>query len=209
MKIFAQVVFGFLVAIYPVLVYLGLNTFSLKQLALILLAIFVVRFVLMEFMGNKKRTPKNSEAGASDVGHDKADITSLFSLIAVVVGVALVLMVLLFEQELYLKLYPVWVNLLLLVLFSWTLKHPPSAIERIARRMDPDLSELGIRHTRQVTQAWCVFFLINGSIAAYTALFASTEQWTLYNGLIAYLLMGFMFVAEFVIRQVRKRRAGE
>jgi uncharacterized membrane protein len=41
---------------------------------------------------------------------------------------------------------------------------------------------------------------MNGLIACYTAFFTSLETWTLYNGLIAYILMGLLFAGEYVVR---------
>jgi uncharacterized membrane protein len=52
-----------------------------------------------------------------------------------------------------------------------------------------------------VTFAWCAFFIGNGAIALYTAMFASFASWTLYNGLIAYLLIGAMFGGELLTRR--------
>lgn len=107
-----------------------------------------------------------------------------------------------------LRFYPVLVNLVMLGLFSWTLLSPPSLIERLARLKEPDLPPSGVRYTRRVTQAWCLFFVVNGSIACYTALYSSLATWTLYNGLISYLLMGLLFGGEFLLRlHVRKQPA--
>ena len=52
---------------------------------------------------------------------------------------------------------------------------------------EPDLDARGQAYTRRVTQVWCGFFVLNGSLALATALWASEEIWALYNGLIAYL----------------------
>ncbi|MBL4621504.1 MAG: hypothetical protein JKY89_03820, partial [Immundisolibacteraceae bacterium] len=49
-------------------------------------------------------------------------------------------------------------------------------------------------------------FMVNGSIAAMLALYGSLEMWTLYNGFIAYLLIGILFGGEFLVRQYIKRR---
>jgi uncharacterized membrane protein len=46
-----------------------------------------------------------------------------------------------------------------------------------------------------------VFLLCNGAIALYTALVSSREVWALYNGLIAYGLMGAMFAGEWLVRR--------
>lgn len=104
-----------------------------------------------------------------------------------------------------LKLYPVLVNAAMLAAFGASLVAGPSMIERLARLREPDLPPAGVRYTRRVTQAWCVFFVVNGSIALATALFASEALWSLYNGVIAYLLMGAMFGGEYLLRLRFKR----
>jgi uncharacterized membrane protein len=106
-----------------------------------------------------------------------------------------------------LRFYPVIANLAVLLLFSWSLYSPPSLIERIARIQHPNLPPEGVVYTRRVTQVWCLFFVINGSIALVTALWASFEIWSLYNGLIAYLLMGILFAGEYIIRMKTQKHA--
>ena len=100
-----------------------------------------------------------------------------------------------------LKLYPVIVNGTLLGVFAYSLIVPPSAIERIARMRDPHLPAPAIGYTRRVTQVWCVFFFANGAIALYTALYASSALWSLYNGFLAYILVGLLFAGEYCIRR--------
>jgi uncharacterized membrane protein len=79
-------------------------------------------------------------------------------------------------------------------------------IERLARLREPELPPEGVAYTRRVTQAWCVFFVFNGTVALATALWASEAAWSLYNGVIAYGLMGLMFGGEFLLRR-RMRKA--
>jgi len=105
-----------------------------------------------------------------------------------------------------LKLYPVLVNAALLSVFAYSLIFPPSMIEHFARIREPNLPTWAIRYTRRVTQVWCIFFAANGVIALITALWASSATWTLYNGLIAYLMMGLLFAGEYVIRWHFKRQ---
>ncbi|SJM89952.1 conserved membrane hypothetical protein [Crenothrix polyspora] len=104
------------------------------------------------------------------------------------------------NEILTLRFYPAIANAAMLLLFSWTLFSPPSLIERLARIQHPDLPPEGVIYTRRVTQIWCGFFIINGSLALMTALWSSIEIWSLYNGLIAYLLMGILFVGEYIVR---------
>ena len=105
-----------------------------------------------------------------------------------------------------LKLYPVLVNAAMLSAFTYSLFVPPSIVEQFARRWQPDLPPQGVSYTRRVTQVWCVFFAVNGGIAFATALWTSAATWSLYNGFIAYLLMGLLFAAEYGIRCNFKRR---
>ena len=105
-----------------------------------------------------------------------------------------------------LKLYPVMVNATLLGAFAYTLMVPPSIVERLARMREPELPAPAICYTRRVTQVWCLFFAFNGAIALFTTLWASAAVWTIYNGFIAYLLMGLLFAAEYCFRWRFKRR---
>jgi uncharacterized membrane protein len=47
---------------------------------------------------------------------------------------------------------------------------------------------------------WCAFFVLNGAFSAYTALYWSRPSWSLYNGAIAYGLIGVLLVAEVIWR---------
>jgi uncharacterized membrane protein len=110
-----------------------------------------------------------------------------------------------------LKLYPVLVSTVLFAVFAVSLVKPPSAIERLARLTDPHLPPAAVAYTRRVTQVWCGFFVFNGAVSLGTALWASHEAWALYNGLLAYVLMGALFGGEWLMRQRVKARiaAGE
>lgn len=105
-----------------------------------------------------------------------------------------------------LKLYPALVNAVLLAVFALSLLRPPSIVERLARLTEPDLPPAGVAYTRGVTQVWCAFFVVNGALALATAWWASAELWALYNGLIAYGLMGALFSIEWLVRQRVKAR---
>ena len=138
--------------------------------------------------------------------HRKVAHTFLAGVQRFEVGVLIALLTLMLgtivtDSERLLRLYPVAVNLGMALVFGLTLARPPSMIERFARLQEPDLPEQGVRYTRQVTAAWVVFLLVNGAIALYTAVLSSREVWALYNGLIAYGLMGAMFAGEWLVRR--------
>lgn len=165
--------------LYPLLVYFSLNRLPISSLAITLVVLAIIRFI----------TAKNR-------------LNSLLQVIALLLFAGLLWL----KGETYLlRFYPVFMNLAMFVIFSTSLIWPPSLIERFARITEPNLAESGIIYTRKVTQVWCVFFVINGAIALWTALYADWALWTLYNGLIAYILMGSIFVVEwFVRRRVRQ-----
>jgi len=165
---------GLLTLLYPVVIYFGLGHFEPRWLALFLLLIAVVRAV---------------------VGRDR------LWLAAAAGATVLVVVSMLGNQALPLKLYPVLVNAVMLVVFAVSLRHPPSIIERLARLREQQLPAHAVVYTRQVTKVWCGFFVVNGGIALATALVASDAGWALYNGLIAYVLMGVLFAGEWLVRQ--------
>lgn len=107
-----------------------------------------------------------------------------------------------------LKLYPVLVNASLLAVFGLSLRHGPPVVERLARVTEPDLPPEAVAYTRRVTQAWCVFFLANGLVAAATAMGSSTRVWAVYNGFLAYIFIGAMFGGEWLLRRRLKARLG-
>jgi uncharacterized membrane protein len=107
---------------------------------------------------------------------------------------------LLLRSSVSLLYYPVLVNAMFLLAFTISLFQTQTLVERLARRLDPKLSPEGVRYTRKVTLAWCVFFIANGGIAWWTTT-QPMAVWALYNGLIAYVAMGVMFGGEWLIRR--------
>ena len=95
----------------------------------------------------------------------------------------------------------------MLILFAASLTMKQTVIEKLARIKEPDLDAKGVAYCRNVTKVWCVFFIINGSIALYTALFTSLEHWMLYNGFISYMLMGLLMAVEYIVRLKVKKKA--
>jgi uncharacterized membrane protein len=103
--------------------------------------------------------------------------------------------------------YPPLVSLSLAAAFAWSLAYPPTAIERIARLTTPDLSAAAVAYTRTVTKVWTVFFLANAGIACACAVWGTVALWTLWTGLVSYLLIGLLFVGEVMVRRWILQRA--
>lgn len=100
-----------------------------------------------------------------------------------------------------LRLYPALVNLGLLVAFGATLHRGPSMIERFARIGTPDLHPDAQAYTRRVTVLWCGFFIANGLFSVYTGLVWNLADWAVYNGIVAYLLIGALLSGEWLWRR--------
>lgn len=109
-------------------------------------------------------------------------------------------------DELWVRLYPTAVTLGLLVVFARSLFTPQSMVERIARLSEPDLPAQAIPYTRKVTMVWCAFMACNAAVSLWTALYASLHVWALYNGGLSYVLMGLLFAAEWLYRRRHMRR---
>ena len=161
--------------LYPLLVYFGLQSIEPRGIALILLLLGGLRLILGK--GEKQST--------------------YYWLVALAVAAGLTLIT---GSQYGLLVYPVLVNIVFFILFLTSLINPPSLIEKLARLREPELPAEAIEYTRKVTVVWCAFFLINGSIAGVTV-FIRQDWWLLYNGLIAYLLMGTLFAGEYVVRK--------
>jgi len=93
----------------------------------------------------------------------------------------------------------------LLAVFVRSLIKTESIVERFARVQFPVLSEAQEHYCRRVTVVWCGFFLVNGSVALWLAIARSTQEWVLYTGFVSYVLVGLLFVSEFIYRQWRFR----
>lgn len=169
---------------YPVLVFFSITFWSLETLAVVLVLLGALRAVL------------------SMISKDSALEAKLSGVVLIAIGGLLWWS----EAELSARLYPVVINTGLLCWFVWSLIHPPTVIERIARLAEPDLPDYAVAYTRSVTSVWSLFFLLNGGLALYTSLYSSLGVWTLYNGFIAYLLMGTLFAIEYPIRRHVRRR---
>ncbi|WP_076415226.1 hypothetical protein [Shewanella sp. UCD-KL12] len=177
MRLFLQIVTSILLLGYPLAVYFGLNYLPAGTIAMVLCILLVLRLVIQ-----------------------KQQVKSM--IFPVIVGIGLTAASFIAKRHDWLLYYPVVVNLSMLLLFAYSLRLGPSMIERLARLKEPDLPDEAVPYLKKVTLIWCGLFVFNGSIALYTALYASLETWTLYNGLIAYLLIASLLGGEWLYRTI-------
>jgi len=103
------------------------------------------------------------------------------------------------------KAYPVLMSLGMAAAFGLSLRRSPTLVEIFATLAGPPPEAAARAYMRRVSLAWCLFLLVNAALSAATWASGDLGLWTLYNGLVSYLLMGLMFAAEYWIRR-RVRR---
>ena len=182
---------GGLLALYPLLMYLGISQLGVTWAASGLIVICAIRVVVLR-LGQGART---------SIGLGARELVFFCG-----GAIALALISVWRDSPDALLYYPVLMNAAMLLLFGSSLVFPPTIVERIARIRHPGLPAEAVPYLRRVTIAWCIFFVGNGAAAFYTALRTTFETWALYNGLIAYVLIGLMFAGEFLTRLRVMRR---
>ena len=133
-------------------------------------------------------------AGAVKAAYSAAD----WLMIALPIALGLLTVLLGPRAGLY---YPVVINIGLLVIFYSSLSTPRNFIQRIAEKIEKrQLDSVSIKYTSYVTQIWCVMFLLNALISVFLAWHQMLDKWTLYNGVIAYLLIAVLLLGERLLR---------
>ncbi|NOZ85105.1 MAG: hypothetical protein GXP49_02350 [Deltaproteobacteria bacterium] len=178
-----KAVFWFLMfAAYPFAVYWSLERFGTRAASLLIM--------LLLLPGLVKRSITYRQGG--------------LTVLAQVGGIALLLAIAaLSGNQVFLQQVPVLISLFLLAGFGWTLKRPPSMIERYARLMAGEITAREARYCNRLTIMWMAFFFLNSLFIEILILEASLEAWTLYVGLIGYLIVGFLITVEIVYRRFR------
>jgi len=165
---------------YPFLVYFGMSVFSPQFLIAVILVLLALRIVFM-----------------------RATMPARHRLIwPGIVAIAIMGAASFSQASLSVKLYPVAISAFLGAAFLFSVFRPPTIIEKIARITEPELDEKGVLYTRNVTLIWVLFFVFNTTVSAWTVLYGTLEQWTIYNGFISYCLTGLLFAGEFLVRRL-------
>ena len=170
-------------ALYPFLVYFGIRVLPASFFGLLLAALVLLRFGVVR-------------------GDERAiALPMMLLLLAYAIAAAIV------GRTQVLLYYPVLVNGLLCVVFALSLRKGEALLLRLVRARGIPMSEHGPGYLTRLTAVWSGFFAVNGLVALWTTT-ASLEVWTLYNGLISYLLVATLMLSEWLFRRHYKRRLG-
>lgn len=172
-------------ALYPILIFCGLFVWDFSPRKMSLLPFFLAAIY------------------AISVGRGKRDAKTLFLVfvLALCGGLSFLL-----DNPTFFEFYPVFVNAGFFCLFAASLVNGNNFAFRLATLADKRIlkaaDSLYVKaYCRKVTGIWCGFFVLNGSISLWTILWGSPQAWSLYNGCIAYVLMGILFASEFCVRR--------
>jgi uncharacterized membrane protein len=179
----ATIVLGALGVAYPFAVYASLGRLPAGALVLAALALVAARLALAR--GHRAARPIIPALLAGGLA------TALLGLV---------------DAGMSAQAYPVLMSLSFAAAFGLSLRRGPTLVEVFASLANTDPSASARAYMRKVTWVWFVFLLANAAISAVTAVIGDLALWTLYNGLVSYLLMGLLFAVEFAIRRRVQRR---
>ena len=168
-KLIKTLAIGFTI-FYPFIVFLILK----KHMPVRFLALFLLTIAGMTFIRNKN--------------------IWIFACL-LLLGTGLII----FNDNVFLKLYPVLMNINVGLMFALSLRGTP-LIEKFAKKMGQNLNTKQKEYAKSATCAWAVFMLCL-TIVSFITVFLSDEIWVLFNGLISYILIAIMMGTEFIIRK--------
>ncbi len=175
-------IIGIATVTYPFIVYTSLNQIGPASLSIVLFCLLLARVVLRG-------------------EYDKPEQFAQLGLVG-----SLCLLAAWRDSELILRYYPVAMSLAFSLFFAISLRAETTLVERFARMFVDDIEQHQRDYMRGLTVLWSLLLLFNAAIAAYTACCLSLAHWTLYNGLLAYLLFGVFTLAELINRHFYKKR---
>jgi uncharacterized membrane protein len=172
-----------LLALYPFAVYFGIQFLPPTFFALLLAVVVMLR-------------------GAIARPEERATILPVtLILFAYAVAAAII------ARTQALLYYPVLINSTLCVVFSWSLKAGDPLLLRIVRARGTPINEHALRYLTRLTAVWASFFAMNALVALWTTT-TTLQIWTLYNGLISYVLVGTLGLSEWLYRIHYKKKHG-
>lgn len=209
MKIFSKILFAVLSVLYPLVVFACLVIFRVPVKIFSLFVVFIALVYMLLATGGS--SPLTESGGGNESRQSRHFPDRLKKNLRLVVSSSILftagLICFLTGQVIFIKLYPLFMNLIFLFTFASTLFSPPNICFRFAcigdKKIHGSMNERRIeKYCYKVTLIWCGFFILNGAAAVYTVFCKNDKIWSVYNGGISYLLMGLLFAVEFIVRKV-------
>jgi len=105
-------------------------------------------------------------------------------------------------QSVTAKILPVLIQLMLMYFFGRTLQKGkgPSFIESFVRLEYPEFPPYVSAYCTKLTILWTSFFAMNAVICVLLAIWGTNYWWTLFNGVVIYLMIGVLMIGEYIYR---------
>ena len=111
-----------------------------------------------------------------------------------------------FTQIYLVKFYPVAANLTAFLVFFISSFSKETVIQKFAKKLEGGVLDDFTRiYTRNLTYVWCAVTFLNLAISIVTV-FLPEKWWALYNGCISYFAIGMVFVVEYIVRVVLRKK---
>ena len=188
-----SIVFNAFLALYPILVFYFL---IIQKIPIWVFSLFTIALALFGFI-----------SGIFNKIDKKLGSSFWNSLLLFVIGAVSLII----NTNIIPKLFPVFINIILLNTFGITLFKPPAMIYRFAVLADKSIPESPKQkkiaaYCYKVTVVWVIFFILNGSTAALTVFYSSDLIWAIYNNVVAPVLIGILFAVEFIVRKIVQKK---
>lgn len=110
-----------------------------------------------------------------------------------------------FKRIVVVKYYPATIDFIFFLIFFISLFQEKTIIQKIAFKLNPNLNKKEEIYTRNLTYVWVIFLFFNFLIALIT-IFLSDRIWIIYNGFISYFLVGSLFIIEYIVRIIFRKK---
>ncbi len=182
-SIIFRAAFVVVLALYPFIIYFGIRVLPPSFFGFALAVLLLIRFGFV-------RPEERASAVPALV------LLLTYAVAATVVGSARMLLY-----------YPALVNFVLCAVFASSFRQDEPLLLRIMRARGVTMHAHIPPYLTRLTAVWATFFALNGLIAVWTTT-ASMEIWTIYNGMISYLLIAALMAGEWLFRRHYERRFG-
>lgn len=163
--------------VYPLAVYFWIQEISAVFFGFIIAGLGITKFCLAKDKNNKQE------------------------LALLIAALACAIFVIAANSQIAIKLYPVLISSFVASLFVISLLGEENLCEKMARLRGKTISPVAKIYTRKLSIIWAAVLYTNAIIALYLAMFASTQAWAIYSGLLSYVILGFFILAEIIYRQ--------
>ena len=110
-----------------------------------------------------------------------------------------------FKRIVYVKFYPPMINFFIFFVFFLSIFKNETIIQKFAKIIKKNLCQKELDYTRKLTYVWCVFLFINFMVSLLT-IFLTDKIWFIYNGFVSYFLIGLVFVIEYIVRIIFRKK---